>query len=460
MKKHVLVISILLGIASFNFINLQALLNYGTQAKPNYINKDNTPFNNPITDKGATLGRVLFYDKFLSANNSLACAGCHMQQFAFGDTATVSKGHLGGFTTRHAMRLVNARFGIEQKFFWNERASSLEDQTTHPLKDAVEMGWSGTMGQGNMDSLIKKMRGISYYKVLFPFVFGDSSITETRIQFALAQFIRSMQSFDSKFDQGLAQTPNLVANFPNYTAQENQGKALFLLAPNAGGAGCQGCHAAPEFDIDPNTKNNGVIAVAGSNTSVDLMNTRAPSLRNVFNQNGQLNGPLMHNGNFKSFLAVVNHYNSVPQGPANTNLDPRLQGPGSQLNLTQAQKDALIAFIKTLSGSAIYTDERWSDPFDAPGVLSMISGISELGAKSKLSLTVFPSIVQSEITVGVSEQANYYVMIRSINGALMCEKEISSTEKVDVSSYANGLYFVEVINKSNQSAALAKFIKK
>ena len=350
-------------------IDLNNLPIYAGQNRPAYILRDNTPANNAITDLGATLGRVLFYDKQLSANGQISCGSCHRQEFAFSDTARLSLGLHGGRTGRHSMRLVNSRFSAENRFFWDERALSLEDQTTRPIQDEVEMGFSGLNGQPDMDSLIRRLAALPYYPLLFEAAFGDPNITEDRMQRALAQFVRSIQSFDSRFDQGRAQVANDRANFPNFTAQENQGKLLFLDAPPAGGAGCQGCHRAPEFDIDPNSRNNGVIADAQTPTTLDLTNTRAPSLRDLVNPQGQLNGPLMHNGNFTSLLGVVNHYNSVPNNPNNTNLDNRLAGPGGQLNLTQAQKDALVAFLRTLTGSSIYTDARWSNPFDAQGNL-------------------------------------------------------------------------------------------
>lgn len=456
-NSHIAVISFSV-LVCLSFVNLDSPDNYSAQGKPAYIQKDNTPATNPITNKGATLGRVLFYDKQLSANNSLACAGCHLQQFAFGDTAALSKGHLGGLTTRHAMRLVNARFGVEQKFFWNERANSLEDQTTHPLKDAVEMGWSGTGGQGNIDSLIKKMNSISYYKKLFPLIFGDSVITESKIQFALAQFIRSIQSFDSKFDQGLAQTNNIAVAFPNFSPQENQGKALFLAPPNAGGAGCQGCHAAPEFDIDPNTNNNGVIAVAGSSTAIDLLNTRAPSLRNIFNSSGQLNGPLMHNANFKTIAAVINHYNAVPQNPQNTNLDVRLQGPGSNLNLNQNQKDALAAFLQTLSGSAVYNDPKWSDPFDGTGLLTIIAGINENKDNQNLEFSIHPSLVNEALYVSLPNEGRYRVRVISLQGEVVLTQELSGTTQLDLSSIEAGSYFVEVLDTGTQLYAAKRIV--
>src|SRR5690606_28940623 len=182
-------------------------------------------------NESATLGRVLFYDNNLSVNNTIACASCHQQQFAFSDTARLSVGLDGGLTGRHSMRLVNARFSTEQKFFWNERAMSLEDQTTRPIQDHVEMGFSGQNGKPDLDSLIRKLEGIDYYERLFTLAFGTSEITEEKIQKALAQFIRSIQSFDSKFDAGRAMVNNDVVDFPNFTMQENMGKRLFLDPP-------------------------------------------------------------------------------------------------------------------------------------------------------------------------------------------------------------------------------------
>ncbi len=352
-------------------IDLNNLPNYANQSIPDYINKDNTA-GNPITDIGATLGRVLFYDKKLSVDNTISCASCHQQEFAFGDPAVASLG-VDGTTGRHAMRLINSRFGTETNFFWDERASTLEQQTTMPIQDHVEMGFSGQNGDPNIDDLIEKLSTQDYYKTLFEAAFGDPAITETRMQYAMAQFIRSIQSFDSKYDQGRAMVNNNNQAFPNFTQQENMGKNLFT-APSqfqgntgnriGGGLGCQGCHRAPEFDIDPNSLNNGVIETLNSaDNSTDLVNTRSPSLRDIFDNNGEINGPLMHTGSFMTFEEVLDHYNDI-QAAGNNNLDPRLaRGGGQNLNMTDDEKDAIIAFIKTLSGSDIYTNEKWSDPF-------------------------------------------------------------------------------------------------
>lgn len=348
-------------------IDLNNLPNYGDQEVPNYINQDNTQ-TNTITDGGAVLGRILFYDKNLSIDNTISCASCHQQAFAFGDDALASVG-VNGTTGRHSMRLVNSRFAEEANFFWDERANSLESQTTQPVQDHVEMGFSGEEGNEDLSGLINKLASIEYYNELFSYVYGDTIITEQRLQNAMAQFIRSIQSFDSKYDQGRIVVNNNNANFPNFTDEENQGKMLFTERPILnnnnervdGGLGCGGCHRAPEFDIDPQSANNGVTGSIEGGTDLEV--TRAPSLRDIFNASGTLNGPLMHTGDFDTFEKVLDHYNSIQA--YNDNLDNRLSPGGSlqQLNISTEEKDAIIAFIQTLSGTDIYTNAKWSDPF-------------------------------------------------------------------------------------------------
>ncbi|MGB3590977.1 MAG: cytochrome-c peroxidase [Nonlabens sp.] len=347
-----------------NRIDFANLENYGSQSVPAYITKDNSG-NNTIVDDKATLGRILFYDTNLSTDNNVSCASCHDQSMGFSDASDVSLG-VNGVTARHSMRLINTRFAAESRFFWDERAVTLEEQTTQPIQDHAEMGFSGQDGNPDLLALIDKLSQTDYYSVIFEHIYGDPNITEARLQESMAQFIRSIQSFDSRFDEGLTLTANLNAPFPNYTAQENQGKALFVQPQQTGGAGCMGCHAAPEFDIDPNSRNNGVTGIFNNPSGIDLSITRAPSLRDVFNSNGELNGKLMHDASLATVMDVIQHYNSI-DAVGNPNLDLRLQGTpgqnGQQLNLSVAQMEALEAFLKTLSGNDVYTNPKWSNPF-------------------------------------------------------------------------------------------------
>ena len=352
-------------------INLDSLDNYAAQTVPNYITKLNDG-GNPISDTGATLGRVLFYDTALSIDDTISCSSCHTQSLGFSDSDVVSTGVEGGQTGRHSMRLINTQFANETNFFWDERASSHEDQESQPLQDANEHGFSGVGGRPGFADLVTKLESLEYYEELFTFVYGDPAVTEERLELALAQFTKSIWSFDSKFDEGRAQVNADGANFPNYTADENAGKAIFLQAPNAGGAGCGGCHVAPEFDIRPGSGHNGVVGVANAPDEFDFTNTRSPSLRDLAGPDGTPNGPFMHDGSLPTLLDVVNHYDNI-QVPTDTaarqtflnTIDNRLTrgNNGQNLNLSQVQKDQLVAFLNTLSGSSIYTDEKFSDPF-------------------------------------------------------------------------------------------------
>lgn len=357
--------------SSDGIVDLTALPNYANQAVPSYIERDNTPDNNAISDAGAILGRVLFYDKRLSRNETISCASCHRQENAFGDPSAASTG-VSGLTARHSMRLVNIRFGQERRMFWDERATSVEDQSTRPIHDHIEMGFSGTNGDPRFDELVERLSAIETYQVLFTVAFGTSQITETRMQRALAQFVRSIQSYDSRFDQGREVAGSDRAPFPNFSASENRGKTLFLDPPGRG-AGCAACHRPPEFDITPGSGNNGVTGSLSGGR--DLAVTRSPSLRDLVAEDGTPHGPMMHDASLLSLLDVINHYDRIDSD--NPELDRRLRGRrgpgvGQNLNLSTREKLDLVAFMRTLTGRAVYTDKRWSDPFDSHGHLSLI----------------------------------------------------------------------------------------
>lgn len=440
-------------------LNLGSPVGYSSQTIPGYIAKDNTPLNNEITDKGATLGRVLFYDKKLSVNNTIACASCHHQQFAFSDTASASVG-VNGTTTRHAMRLVNGRFANETHFFWDERALTLEQQTTQPIQNATEMGYSGQNGDPSLSDLITKMNNVWYYPQLFTWVYGDPQITEQRIQKAIAQFVRSIQSFDSKYDAGIAQTGNPGGPFPNFTQQENRGKALFSQAPQfdangiriAGGAGCNGCHGAPEFDIAPISRNNGVVGSFAGGT--DLTNTKAPSLRDVVDANGNPYGGFMHDAGqngLNTLMDVIDHYDSIPAD--NPRLDPKLKPAGhlQRLRLTTDEKAALVAFIRTLTGSDVYTNSRWSSPFTNDSLTIIPVGISEVIANTEVK--VYPTVTTSLINIDYPETiAHTGMYISDMNGRVLYRGSIN--KQVDMSSYASGTYFVRL--SSGQTVKVIK----
>ena len=317
--------------------------------------QDNTPADNPITDAGATLGRVLFYDVQLSANRSLSCASCHVQENGFTDPNTFSIGFEGGLTGRNSMGLSNARYYENGHFFWDERAETLEDQVLMPIQDEVEMGMSLT-------ALIARLDSIDYYPELFTDAFGDPTINTDRVSKALAQFVRTLVSYESKFDEALGSIQGVPAAdevFPNFTDQENAGFALF------NDNGCAACHGTPAHTggaavnngLDATTTDLGLAGVTGLATDEGKM--KVPSLRNI-----AVTGPFMHDGRFETLLDVVEHYNSGVQN--HPNLDPRLrQGPNlpQQLNLTEDEKLALVAFLGTLTDETFLTAEQFSNPF-------------------------------------------------------------------------------------------------
>lgn len=350
-------------------INPRALPNYAAQGLPATYNaaviqrEVKNPLSNTITNAGATLGRVLFYDSLLSRSDTLRCASCHQQALGFGDSARLSVGFDGvRRTSVHSMRLANARFNESGQYFWNRRAPTLEAQTTQPVRDSIEMGFDAA--HGGFAALVERLVSTPYYPPLFRLAFGDSVVTEERVQRALAQYVRSILAVNSRWDQGIAQVspppPGAPGGpfgtpLPNFSAQERRGQELYFLPPAQGGAGCQGCHVAPSFSLAANSLGNGLDA---GQTLV----FRAPSLKNV-----AMSTHFMHDGRFTSLAQVVAFYSdSIEVGPS---LDARLRTPGGgalRLRLSPTDQAALVAFLRTLSDQGVTTDTRFSDPFRRP----------------------------------------------------------------------------------------------
>jgi cytochrome c peroxidase len=340
---------------AFNYANqpLPAFFN-----APNITGTDNTPAGEPVTDWGATLGRVLFYDNTLSINSTISCASCHKQGLGFSDDATLSKGFANGLTGRNSMSLINARYYPNGRFFWDERAATLKIQTLTPVQDHVEMGM-------NLDTLVARLKTKTHYPVLFQRAFNSNVITSDRISSALAQFVRSIISYQSKFDVGRAQiippANPVLTPYLNFSIQENQGKQLFFGPQTA----CATCHGTETFTA-PGPRNNGlenpsvdagVGGVTGSPAQTGLF--KVPTLKNI-----ELTAPYMHDGRFTTLAQVIEHYNSGVQ--PHPNLAPQLRNPDGtpkRLNLTADEKAALVAFLRTLTDNAIGSDEKFSNPF-------------------------------------------------------------------------------------------------
>jgi cytochrome c peroxidase len=310
---------------------------------------DNTPPDNPVTDAGATLGRVLFYDTRLSANGTTSCSSCHVQQFGFADPRPASGGFAGGATDRHAMNLVNLRYHPRARFFWDERGGNLESMVLLPIENRLEMG----QDLARLPEILARDR---HYPGLFKSAFGDPDITTDRIGRALAQFLRAMVSYRSKYDEGRAAASSSKVDFANFTAQENRGKALFLR-------NCALCHLPDQdahfvmnetvntgLDADTVGVDGGVGDITLNPNDVGLF--KSPSLRNV-----AVTGRYMHDGRFATLDEVLDHYSSG--GKNHPNKDVRVQ----PLRLTASEKAALVAFLQTLTDPSFLSDPRFSDPF-------------------------------------------------------------------------------------------------
>lgn len=335
------------------------------------IATDNTPNDNPVTDAGATLGRVLFYDTTLSANGTVACASCHVQEFGFSDPRVLSVGFDGGTTRRHSMSLANAAFFEPGTFFWDERAATLEEQVLEPFQDSVEMGLTLTQ-------LVDLVEGQDYYGPLFEDAFGSTTVTTERISDALAQFVRAIVADDSRYDQGRAVTGNVFADFPNFTASENRGKDLFFEG-GGGVASCASCHVTEAMvNRDNGALNNGLDLVSTDDLGLaevtgrtqDEGKFKTPSLRNI-----AVTGPYMHDGRFATLEEVVEHYSTGVQ--AHPNLSGPLDGPGGvprNRNFTAQEAADLVAFMATLTDTDLLSDPRFSDPFQELTVASCTDG--------------------------------------------------------------------------------------
>lgn len=330
-----------------------------TPLKPEYPayfgNRIYQPADNPLTKEGVQLGRMLFYEKALSANNSISCAGCHRQELAFADDKKFSTGFDGVATDRNAMALVNLLW--VRNYFWDGRVSSLEKQAGIPLTHPHEMGQT-------MEAAVSALQRTRRYPPAFRRAFGSDTITAEKITKALAQFERTLISCNAPYDKYLRgeYTP---------TASEMNGIALFFANPvperNIRGAGCGQCHGGPKTftELFHNNGLDSIPADAGREKITGYENDRG-RFRVVTLRNIAVTAPYMHDGRFATLEQVIAHYNEhIQESPV---LSPFLRTNsnipgGNHLQLTVQEQKDLVAFLHMLTDSSFITNPAFSDPF-------------------------------------------------------------------------------------------------
>lgn len=314
----------------------------------------------------ATLGRVLFYDKNLSKDKTISCGSCHKQEIAFSDDVAFSEGIEGRSTARNSLALgsvfsFSEYYGAESfgriPFFWDNRASTVAEQAIATFGNEQEMGME-------MHEVVSRVNEQPYYGPLFAAAFGRSTeVTEDNVLEAITEFVNSMGSFDSKFDQALShETGGPVSNAATYATQdfsqfsvtENLGKALYQRD-------CASCHS-PVISAPSRTRSNNGLAEVYEDKGIGEISSgpenvamfKVPTLRNI-----ALTAPYMHDGSFPTLESVIEHYSSGIKD--HDNLDNGLQ-PGG-FGYTQAEKDALLAFLNTTTDEGYIAAEKYSDPF-------------------------------------------------------------------------------------------------
>lgn len=338
--------------------------------EPDPITHDTTPFvlntrdltpptipaDNELTVQTVKLGRMLFYETRLSRDNTQSCASCHVQATGFSDTNTFSIGINGFPGGRQAMAAFNMAYNTNE-FFWDGRAHLLRDQSLLPIQDSLEMDQS-------LDTVVALLSEDQEYLDQFIRAFGTDEITPERMSLAMEQFMNSIVSVNSKFDQ-------VLRGDATFTPSEERGRRLFFAEfnpgfPDSSGADCAHCHGGSNFENDL-YMNNGLDADAdmtdyGRENATGNANDRGkfkvPTLRNI-----ELTPPYMHDGRFKTLEEVVEHYNTGLVG--SSTLDPTLLYP---LNAGGLQLDAqdvadLVAFLKTLTDYDMINNPEYADPF-------------------------------------------------------------------------------------------------
>ncbi len=287
------------------------------------------PADNRLSPGKIALGRTLFFDPRLSADGSHACATCHDPQRAFTDGRARSVGVFGRVGTRSAPALINRGYGVA--FFWDGRASTLEAQVLEPIDNPRELG-------RGREAVLADLASHEGYRRAFDAVFGRRAVTASNLGRALASYVRSIRSGDTRVDRFTSGESGAL------TDEEREGLRLFR-----GKGNCVACHVGPTF-TDERFHNTGVAWRTGSPTDdgrfavsgrpEDRGAFKTPTLREV-----ALTAPYMHDGSIATLGDVLDFYDRG--GIANPQRDAELR----PLHLASADKRALEAFLRALSGT-------------------------------------------------------------------------------------------------------------
>jgi len=308
---------------------------------------------NPVTVEGADLGRHLFYDPILSRDSSFSCSSCHKQEFAFSDSPNqFSKGSNGESMLRNTPGLFNLAW--YKNYFWDGRAKTMEEQVVHPIRTRNELNIS-------WDEALKRLNRSKFYGKKFKNAFGNTTVDSLQVTRAVAQFERTLLSYNSKFDKALRQKAKL-------TQDELEG---FELVNDMTIAGCVHCHTTDADALGTtgdfnNTglddvkkpedyKDKGLGGISGNPR--DNGRFKTPSLRNLV-----FTGPYMHDGRFKTIEEVIDFYSEHVK--PSVNIDSKMefaQQGGARLDKHQKRK--IIAFLKTMSDSSFVKESAFSNPF-------------------------------------------------------------------------------------------------
>lgn len=310
---------------------------------PGNIPAMHVPVDNPLTVEGIALGRKLFYEKKLSNDFTMACATCHKQENAFDDPRRFSQGTNGAFGDRNAMAIVNLAW--DEDFFWDGRRSSLEGQAHDPVTNPIEM-------RMDWPTVVQRLQADPEYPNLFFYAFGTSIIDSTLVTKAIAQFERTLVSFNSPFDRYF-----FAGDTNALTAQEKRG--LDIFNQNF----CGTCHSEPTFSGHGFFANNGlddVFADSGrakvTHLPQDLGLFKVPTLRNI-----GVTAPYMHDGRFATLEEVVQHYDRDVRSHSpnlHNHMIPYLGG----LVLSLQDKADLVAFLNALTDTEFLTNPNFADP--------------------------------------------------------------------------------------------------